>query len=76
MSDYRVDNRGAIPGTGLFPLASCAQTIIGAHQASYPICIVGGGSFLWGKARLGRNVDHSPPSRAEVKNEELYSSLP
>jgi hypothetical protein len=27
------------------------------------------GSFPWGKARPGRNADHSPPSSAEVKNE-------
>jgi hypothetical protein len=28
-----------------------------------------GGSFPRGKARPGRDADHSPPSRAEVKNE-------
>jgi hypothetical protein len=32
-----------------------------------------GGSFPGGKARPGRDADHSPPSSAEVKNErELY----
>jgi hypothetical protein len=28
--------------------------------------------FLVGKARPERGADHSPPSNAEVKNEELY----
>jgi hypothetical protein len=28
-----------------------------------------GGSFPGGKARLGRDADHSPPSSAEVENE-------
>jgi hypothetical protein len=28
-----------------------------------------GGPFPGGKARPGRDTDHSPPSRAEVKNE-------
>jgi hypothetical protein len=39
----------------------------GAHPAS---CTVGtGGSFPGGKARPGRDADHSPPSSAEVKKE-------
>jgi hypothetical protein len=49
----------------------CVQTGSGAHPAS---CTVGtGGSFPGGKARPGRDADHSPPSSAEVKKEqELY----
>jgi hypothetical protein len=36
-----------------------------------------GGPFPGGKARPGRDADHSPPSSAEVVNEELYLlSLP
>jgi hypothetical protein len=35
-----------------------------------------GGSFPGGKARPGRDADHSPPSSAEVKNEELYLLSP
>jgi hypothetical protein len=36
-----------------------------------------GGPFLGGKARPGRDADHSPPSSAEVKNEwELYLLSP
>jgi hypothetical protein len=36
-----------------------------------------GGPFHWGKARPGRDADHSPPSSAEVMNEqELYFLSP
>jgi hypothetical protein len=36
-----------------------------------------GGSFPAGKARPGRDADHSPPSSAEIKNEqELYLLSP
>jgi hypothetical protein len=31
-----------------------------------------GGLFPGGKARPGRDADHSPPSSVEVENEELY----
>jgi hypothetical protein len=45
----------------------CIQTGPGYHPAS---CTVGtGGSFPGGKARPGRDADHSPPSSAEVKKE-------
>jgi hypothetical protein len=45
----------------------CVQTGSGAHPAS---CTVGtGGSFPGGKARPGRDADHSPPSSAEVKKQ-------
>jgi hypothetical protein len=49
----------------------CVQTGSGAHPAS---CTLGtGGSFPGGKARPGRDADHSPPSSAEVKKaKELY----
>jgi hypothetical protein len=43
------------------------QTSSGAHPASYPMGT--GGPFPGGKARQGRDADHSPPSSAEVKNE-------
>jgi hypothetical protein len=43
------------------------QTGSEAHPAS---CTMDTGSlFPGGKARPGRNADHSPPSSAEVKNE-------
>jgi hypothetical protein len=45
----------------------CVQTGSGAHPASYPMGT--GGPFPGGKARPGRDADHSPPSSAEVKYE-------
>jgi hypothetical protein len=59
------DGRGSIPGRGgrIFPLA-CVQTGSGAHPASYTMGT--GGPFPGAKAR---DVDHSPPSSAEVENE-------
>jgi hypothetical protein len=35
-----------------------------------------GGPFPAGKARPGRDADHSPPSSAEVKYEQLYLLYP
>jgi hypothetical protein len=43
-----------------FSSITCVQTGSEAHPASYPM---GTG----GKARPGRDADHSPPSSAEVK---------
>jgi hypothetical protein len=49
-----------------FPSTLRVQTSSGTHPVSYPVGI-------WGKARPGRDADHSPPSGAYVKNEyELY----
>jgi hypothetical protein len=57
-----------------FPSSRCVQTGSEAHPAS---CTMGtGGPFLGAKARPGRDADHSPPSSAEVVNEELYPSPP
>jgi hypothetical protein len=50
-----------------FSFGPCVQTGSGAHPASYPMGT--GGPFPGGKARPGRDADHSPPSSAEVKNE-------
>jgi hypothetical protein len=50
-----------------FSSSLCVQTGSGAHTASYPMGT--GSSFPEGKARPGRDADHSPPSSAEVKNE-------
>jgi hypothetical protein len=45
----------------------CVQTGSGVHPAS---CTMGtGGPFLGGKARPGREADHSPTSGTEVKND-------
>jgi hypothetical protein len=45
----------------------CVQTRSEIQPASYPMGI--GGPFLGGKARPGRDADHSMTSSAEVKNE-------
>jgi hypothetical protein len=78
MSDYRLDNRGSIPGTakGFSSSLLCPDHNWGPPSLLSNLYRGGGDPFYWGKARLGRNVDHSPPSRAEVKNEELYFLSP
>jgi hypothetical protein len=54
VSDYRLDDRGPIRGRG----------------RGFFFCSMGtGGPFPGGKARPGRDADHSPPSSAEVKYE-------
>jgi hypothetical protein len=63
MTDYGLDDRGSIPDRG----SLCVQTGSGAHPASCPMRT--GGSDPGGKARPGRDADHSPSSIAEVKNE-------
>jgi hypothetical protein len=50
-----------------FSSSLCIQTGSEVYPAS---CTMGtGGSFPRGKARTGRDADHSPPSSAEVENE-------
>jgi hypothetical protein len=68
VSDYGLDDWGSIPDRGRgFSSSLCVQTGSGAHSAS---CLMGtGGPFPRGKARPGRDADHSPPSSAEVKKE-------
>jgi hypothetical protein len=59
--------RGSIPGIGerIFPLASVSRPALA------------GGPFSGVKAQSGRDADHSPPSSAEVENEqELYLLFP
>jgi hypothetical protein len=66
VSDYGLDDlaiRVQSPsGTKDFSSNLCVQTGSGVHPAS---CTMGTG----GKARPGRDADHSPPSSAEVVNE-------
>jgi hypothetical protein len=50
-----------------FSSSPCVQTGSGAHPASYAMGT--GDPFPGGKARPGRDADHSPPSSAEVKYE-------
>jgi hypothetical protein len=71
MSDYGLDDRAievrSPAGAKDFSCILCVQTGSGANPAS---CTMGtGGPFLGGKARPGRDADHSPPSSAEVVNE-------
>jgi hypothetical protein len=71
VSDYGLDDRAigvrSPAGATDFYSNLCVQTSSGAHPAS---CAMGtGGPFLGGKARTGRDADHSPPSSAEVVNE-------
>jgi hypothetical protein len=61
VSDYELDDRGSTPDRGReFFFCPCVQTGSRAHPAS---CPMGTG----GKARPGRDADHSPPSCAKVK---------
>jgi hypothetical protein len=68
VTDYRLDDRLRSP-TEAEDISSslCVQTGSVVHLSS---CTMGtGGYFTGGKVRPGRDVDHSPPSSAEVKNE-------
>jgi hypothetical protein len=71
VSDYGLDDRAIrvrSPAEAKdFFSSLCVQTGSGAHPAS---CTMGtGGPFPGGKARPGRDADHSPLSSAEVENE-------
>jgi hypothetical protein len=71
VSDYGLNNRAigvrSPAGAKDFSSNLCIQTGYGAHPAS---CAIGTrGPLPGGKARPGRDADHSPPSSAEVVNE-------
>jgi hypothetical protein len=71
VSNYGLDDRAigvrSPAGEKDFFSNLCVQTGSGAHPAS---CTMGtGGNFPGGKARPGRDADHSHPSNAEVVNE-------
>ena len=63
---------GSNPGGGGARFPAPIQTGPGAHPAS---CTMGTESFL-GERRPGRDVDHPPPSSAEVMKEQSYTSIP
>jgi len=71
VSDYGMGDRAielrSPAGAKDFSFILCVQTGSGAHPASSPMGT--GGPFPGGKARPGRDADHSPPSSAEVVNE-------
>jgi hypothetical protein len=59
----------------MFLLASASEPALWPTQP--PAQWVPGGPFPGGKARPGRDANHSPPSSAEVENEqELYLLSP
>jgi hypothetical protein len=64
VSDYGLDDRAievrSPTGQRIFLPAPCVQIGSGAHPASYPMGT--GGPFPGGKARPGRDADHSPPA--------------
>jgi hypothetical protein len=71
VSDYGLEDQAievrSPAGAKDFSSILCVQTGSGAHPAS---CTMGtGGPFPGGRARPGRDADHSPPSNAEVVNE-------
>jgi hypothetical protein len=71
VSDYGLDDRAIeVRSAGEAKDSTCnlcVQSGSGVHPAS---CTMGtGGPFPGGKARPGRDADHSPPSSAEVVNE-------
>jgi hypothetical protein len=66
VSDYGLDDQAIevrSPTGADFSSSPCVQTGSGANPASYPM------GTERGKARPGRDADHSPPSSAKVKNE-------
>jgi hypothetical protein len=75
VSDYEMDDpvvgvRSPADAKG-FSCSPCVQTSSKAHPASCPMGTAG--PFPGGKARSGRDADHSPPPSTGVKNEhELY----
>jgi hypothetical protein len=71
VSDYGLNDRTikvqSPAGAKDFSSSLCVQTGSGAHPASCTMGTVD--PFPGGKARPGRDADHSPPSSAEVLNE-------
>jgi hypothetical protein len=71
VSDYGLDDRASgvrsPVGAEDFSSSLCVQTSFGVHPDSCPMGT--GGLLPGGKARPGRDADHSPPSSAEVVNE-------
>jgi hypothetical protein len=72
---YRLDGRqGSILGGGkIFLFSTASRPAVRPIQP--PILWVLGVVYL-GVKRQGREADHSPPSRAEIKNDRAVSPLP
>jgi hypothetical protein len=71
VSDYGLDDRAngvrSPAGAKDFSSSLFVQTGSGGHPASCPMGT--GGHFPGGKARPGRDADHSPPFSSEAVNE-------
>jgi hypothetical protein len=71
VSGYGLDDRAigvrSAAGAKDFSSILCVWTSSGVHPGSCPMDT--GVPFPGGKARPGRDADHSPPSSAEVENE-------
>jgi hypothetical protein len=73
---YGLDDRGVgvrVPVGSRISLLHVVQTGSGAHPASYPM---GTGGFSSGVKLPGREVDHSPPTSAEVKKTWIHTPTP
>jgi hypothetical protein len=78
VSDYGLDDRAigvrSPAGEKYFSSMLCAQTGSGAHPASCPVGTWG--SFPGGKARPGRDADHSPHLLPRSEMSRSYTSSP
>jgi hypothetical protein len=66
LDDRAIEVRSPAEAKIIFSLASMYRPALGSTKP--PVRCVPG-SFAGGKARLGRDADHSPPFSAEVVNE-------
>jgi hypothetical protein len=74
VSDYRLDDRGSIPAEVKdFSSSLCVQTTSEAHPASYTIETVG--PVPEGKARSGRDANHSPHLVSKSRKSRIYFPL-
>jgi hypothetical protein len=71
--DDRIIGVRILAGAGSFSLRCHVHTGCGTQPASFPMCT---GALYLGVKRPGRQIDHSPPPRAEVNNAWSYTSTP
>jgi hypothetical protein len=74
LDSYGLEVGVQFPATALdFAQLYNVKTGSGTRSASYPMCTRGS---LWEVKRPGRQVDHSPPSNAEVNSGGIYRYFP